>query len=630
MEENYKKYLELLGEKYPTVQSVCTEIINLNAILNLPKGTEHFMSDIHGEYEAFEHIMNNCAGEVRDKVDMIFRHTMTKQQRREICTLIYYPREKMAALREQGLIDVNWYKDHLKKLIEIAKVLSSKYTRSKVRKAMPEDFKYIIDELLHMQKDQDDNQINYHENILNTIIEVQNSEEFIVALSSLIKRLAVDHLHIVGDIFDRGEHPDLVMDKLMEHHSLDIQWGNHDALWMGAAAGSDACMATVIRNNLKYNNIRMLENGYGISLRTLTLFAEKTYTNMEPMEAALKAISIILFKLEGQIVMRHPEYRMDDSMLLHKIDYERGTVTIEEKEYELNDMDFPTIDENDCYSLTPDEKILVKDLRKSFMESKTLRDHIEFLYANGSLYKCYNNNLLFHGCIPLDENGNFDKIHINEGEYSGKAYMDYAEKTARRAYFGKKDINSLDFMWYLWRGVKSPLSGRKIKTFERMFINDKSAWEEPQNPYYRFYEKEENCNMILQEFGIRPNMGHIINGHTPIKVRAGEKPVRAGGKLIIIDGGFCKAYHKTTGIAGYTLIYNSHSMRLMSHEPFESVEKAINENVDIQSERNKFETQEKRLMVKNTDIGRGILQQIYDLEELLQCYRQGEIKEKLQ
>ena len=630
MEENYKKYLELLGEKYPTIQSVCTEIINLNAILNLPKGTEHFMSDIHGEYEAFEHIMNNCAGEVRDKVDMIFRHTMTKQQRREICTLIYYPREKMEALREQGIIDVNWYKDHLKKLIEIAKVLSSKYTRSKVRKAMPEDFKYIIDELLHMQKDQDDNQIIYHENILNTIIEVQNSEEFIVALSSLIKRLAVDHLHIVGDIFDRGEHPDLVMDKLMEHHSLDIQWGNHDALWMGAAAGSDACMATVIRNNLKYNNIRMLENGYGISLRTLTLFAEKTYTNMEPMEAALKAISIILFKLEGQIVMRHPEYKMDDSMLLHKIDYETGTVTIEGKEYALNDMDFPTIDENDCYSLTPDEKTLVKDLRKSFTESKTLRNHIEFLYANGSLYKCYNNNLLFHGCIPLDENGNFDRVHMGGIEYSGKAYMDYAEKMARRAYFGKKDISSLDFMWYLWRGVKSPLSGRKIKTFERMFINDKSAWEEPQNPYYRFYEKEETCNMILQEFGIRPNMGHIINGHTPIKVRAGEKPVRAGGKLIVIDGGFCKAYHKTTGIAGYTLIYNSHSMRLMSHEPFESVEKAINENVDIQSERNKFETQEKRLMVKNTDIGRGILQQIYDLEELLQCYRQGEIKEKLQ
>ena len=374
----------------------------------------------------------------------------------------------------------------------------------------------------------------------------------------------------------------------------------------------------------------MLENGYGISLRTLTLFAEKTYTNMEPMEAALKAISIILFKLEGQIIMRHPEYKMDDSMLLHKIDYEKGTVTIEGKEYELNDMEFPTIDENDCYRLTPDEKVLVKDLRKSFTESKTLRSHIEFLYANGSLYKCYNNNLLFHGCIPLDENGNFDRITMSGNEYSGKAYMDYAERVARRAYFGKKDINSLDFMWYLWRGVKSPLSGRKIKTFERMFINDKSAWEEPQNPYYRFYEKEETCNMILQEFGIRPNMGHIINGHTPIRVTEGEKPVRAGGKLIIIDGGFCKAYHKTTGIAGYTLIYNSHSMRLMSHNPFESVEKAINENVDIQSERNKFETQDKRLMVKNTDIGRGILQQIYDLEELLQGYRQGEIKEKLQ
>lgn len=629
MEKNYKKYLELLAEKYPTIQSVCTEIINLNAILNLPKGTEHFMSDIHGEYEAFEHIMNNCAGEIRDKVDMIFRHTMTKPQRREICTLIYYPREKMESLKEQGTLDVNWYKDNLKNLIEIAKVLSSKYTRSKVRKAMPEDFKYIIDELLHMQKDQDNNQIVYHENIINTIIEIQNSEEFIVALSSLIKRLAVDHLHIVGDIFDRGEHPDLVMDKLMEHHSLDIQWGNHDALWMGAAAGSDACMATVIRNNLKYNNMRMLENGYGISLRTLTLFAEKTYSNLEPMEAALKAITIILFKLEGQIIMRHPEYKMDDRMLLHKINYEKGTVEIDGKDYLLNDIDFPTVNEKDCYQLTPDEKVLVKDLRKSFTESKTLKSHIEFLYAKGSLYKCFNNNLLYHGCIPLDENGYFDKIYLGGKEYSGKSYLDYADKMARRAYFGKKDINYLDFMWYLWCGVKSPLSGRKMKMFERMFIDDKSTWNEPQNPYYRFYKDERICDMILNEFGIKPSVGHIINGHTPIKVTKGEQPVRANGKLVIIDGGFCKAYHKTTGIAGYTLIYNSHSMRLMSHEPFESVEKAINENVDIQSGRNKFETQSQRLMVKNTDIGRDILQQIYDLEELLKGYRQGDIKEKL-
>lgn len=628
MEENYKKYLELLAEKYPTIQAVCTEIINLNAILNLPKGTEHFMSDIHGEYEAFVHIMNNCAGEIRDKVDMIFRHTMTKQQRREICTLIYYPKEKLEEMKEQGEIDVNWYKETLKKLIEIAKVLSSKYTRSKVRKAMPEDFKYIIDELLHMQKDQDNNQIVYHENILNTIIEIYNSEEFIIALAELMKRLAVDHLHIVGDIFDRGSYPDRVMDRLMQHHSLDIQWGNHDVLWMGAAAGCDACIATVIRNNLKYDNMRMLENGYGISLRTLTLFAEKTYGNLEPMKAALKAISVILFKLEGQIILRHPEYNMEDSMLLHRIDFDKGTIVIQGETYSLNDMDFPTVDREKCYELTAEEKRLVKDLRKSFMESKTLREHIEFLYANGSIYKVFNNNLLYHGCIPLDENGKFDVIHLGGNTYSGKAYMDYADKMARRAFYSKKDVEALDFIWYLWRGVKSPLSGRKIKTFERMLIDDKSAWDEPRNPYYEFYNEEDTCNMILEEFGIKPSEGHIINGHTPVKVVEGEEPVRANGKLIIIDGGFCEAYHKTTGIAGYTLIYNSHSMRLMAHRPFENIKKAISDNLDIRSDRNKFETKEKRMLVKNTDIGRNILEQIFDLEELLKCYRLGEIKEK--
>lgn len=628
MEENYRKYLELLAEKYPTIQSVCTEIINLNAILNLPKGTEHFMSDIHGEYEAFTHIMNNCSGEVRDKADMIFRHTMTKQQRREICTLIYYPKEKLEEMKEQGKIDVKWYKETLKNLIEIAKVLSSKYTRSKVRKAMPEDFKYIIDELLHMQKDQDNNQIVYHENILNTIIEIYNAEEFIIALAALIKRLAVDHLHIVGDIFDRGSHPDRVMDTLMKHHSLDIQWGNHDMLWMGAAAGCDACIATVIRNNLKYDNIRMLENGYGISLRTLTLFAEKTYGSLEPMKAALKAISVILFKLEGQIILRHPEYKMDDSLLLDKIHYDEGTVDIQGKTYKLNDMDFPTVDRENCYQLTPEEKSLVKDLRKSFTESKTLKEHIEFLYANGSLYKVFNNNLLYHGCIPLDENGEFDVIHLCGNTYSGKSYMDYADKMARRAFYSQKDIDALDFVWYLWRGVKSPLSGRKIKTFERMLVDDESVWNEPRNPYYEFYNHEEVCNKILEEFGIKPSEGHIISGHTPVKVVEGEEPVRANGKLIIIDGGFCEAYHKTTGIAGYTLIYNSHSMRLMAHKPFENIEKAISDNLDIQSDRNKFEIKEKRVLVKNTDIGRKILEQIFDLKELLKCYRLGEIKEK--
>ncbi len=629
MEENYRKYLELLSEKYPTIQSVCTEIINLNAILNLPKGTEHFMSDIHGEYEAFVHIMNNCAGEVRDKVDMIFRHTMTKEQRRQICTLIYYPREKMELMREEGAIDAVWYKSTLQNLIEIAKVLSSKYTRSKVRKAMPEDFKYIIDELLHMQKDQDNNQVVYHDNILNTIIEIENAEEFIVALSSLIKRLAVDHLHIVGDIFDRGEHPDLVMDMLMEHHSIDIQWGNHDILWMGAAAGSDACIATVVKNNLKYHNMRMLESGYGISLRTLTLFAEKTYPGLEPMEAALKAITIIMFKLEGQVILRHPEYNMNDRLMLNKINYDDGTIELEGKLCQLNDTDFPTINRNDCYALTKEEKFVIKDLRRSFMESKTLHNHVDYLYSKGSIYICYNNNLLFHGCVPLKDNGEFDELFFGGKVYSGRDYLDYADKMARRAYYSGKNINCLDFMWYLWCGDKSPLAGRKIKAFERTFIADKELWREPKNPYFEFYKQEETCNKILDEFGIKPQDGHIINGHTPVQAGKGESPVKANGKLIIIDGGFCKAYHQTTGIAGYTLIFNSHSMRLMSHRPFESIEKAINDNVDIKSSRNKFETKDERLMVKNTDNGKNIIRQIYDLEELLKGYREGDFKERV-
>ena len=624
-----KRYLQLLSEKYPTIQSVCTEIINLNAILNLPKGTEHFMSDLHGEYEAFCHLLNNCAGEVRDKVDRMFSDIMTKEERKEICTLIYYPKEKMNLLRQEDKLTDGWYRDNLKKLINIAKKFSSKYTRSKVRKAMPQDYRYIIDELLHMQEDEDNNQIVYHEKILDTIISIKNAEEFIEALSTLIKRLAVDHLHIVGDVFDRGEHPDDILDLLMEHHSIDIQWGNHDILWMGATAGSDACIATTIRNNIQYNNMQMLENGYGISLRTLTLFAERLYPDMEPMKAALKAISVILFKLEGQIISRHPEYNMDDRRLLHKINYENGTIQIEGKTYEMNDVNFPTVDRENPYELSSEEKQLVKELRRMYVNNKRLKQHIEFLYAKGSMYCCFNNNLLYHGCVPLDEDGNFAVIKLNDKNYKGKDYLDYADKMARKAYFNKNNQDELDFMWYLWCGEKSPLSGRKIKTFERTFIDDKNAWNEPKNPYYDFYKDEKTCNMILHDFDMYSPMSHIINGHTPIRVTKGEKPVHANGKLIIIDGGFCKAYHDTTGIAGYTLIYNSHSMRLMSHQPFESIETALEENKDIESTADRIETIDKRVMVRDSDIGKNIKKQIKELEELLEGYRQGEIKERV-
>jgi len=618
-----QKYILLLAEKYPTQQEVCREIINLNAILNLPKGTEHFMSDLHGEHEAFLHILNNCSGVIKEKVDRLFAEQLSNKERQEICTLIYYPDEKLSMIREEGKDNSEWYRMILNELIEIAKMLSSKYTRSKVRKALPKEFGYIIDELLHVQQDEDDNQVRYHQKILETIININNSDAFIIALAGLIKRLAVDHLHIVGDIFDRGPHADRIVDLLMNYHSLDIEWGNHDILWMGAAAGSEACIANVIRNNIKYHNIEMLENGYGISLRSLTLFAEHTYPCQEPMEAALKAISIIMFKLEGEVILRNPEYKMEERRLLHQIDYENQRIAIEGKTYNINDAEFPTIDREKPYKLSEEEAQVVHELKMAFRNSRRLQKHIEFLYVKGGMYKRCNNNLLFHGCVPLDTDGNFDTIVFDGKIYQGKSYLDYAEKMARKAFFEKKQNRNLDFMWYLWCGRKSPLSGRNIKTFERTFINDAAAWKEESNPYYNFYYEEKVCKMILREFELYFEGAHIINGHTPVRTEEGEEPIRANGRLIVIDGGFCKEYHKTTGIAGYTLIYNSHGMRLKAHQPFENIQKALRENKDIESDSKTFETGNKRLMVADTDIGKKIQKDIDDLQRLLEAYRQG-------
>lgn len=623
--EEKRKYLKLLGEKYPSIPAVCREIINLKAILNLPKGTEHFMSDLHGEYEAFYHLLNNAAGVIKEKVDMIFVTRLSPRERQEICTLVYYPAEKLRRLKEQHVVTPYWYKLTLKNLTELAKLLSSKYTRSKVRKALPEEFSYIIDELLHAQPDEDNNQYVYHEKIIDTIIDIGSADAFIEALAKLIKRLAVDHLHIVGDIFDRGSSADHIIELLMQYHSLDIEWGNHDILWMGAACGSEACIANVLRNNIKYNNIEILENAYAISLRSLTLFAEKTYPDLPPMKAALKAISVILFKLEGQIIMRHPEYEMVDRLLLDKMDLQKGTVRIGKEEYALNDTYFPTLQSGDIYLLTEEEKQVMEDLKSAFCNSQVLRTHVEFLYEKGSIYRCYNGNLLFHGCIPLDENGEFDGMKINGRIYRGREYMDYAQRTARLAFYEPNE-SRLDFMWYLWCGKKSPLSGRNIKTFERTFIMDEKAWLEEKNPYYRFYQQESVCTRILDAFGLHSPMSHIINGHTPIKVADGESPVKANNRLVVIDGGFCKAYQKTTGIAGYTLIYNSHGMRLKAHQPFESIQKVLEENKDIESTSNFFELEPERVMIKDTDNGKKILETIRDLELLLAAYRRGTIQ----
>lgn len=625
MEED-RIWIKLMAEKYPTKQAVCREIINLNAIINLPKGTEHFMSDLHGEYESFLHILNNCSGVIREKVDALWEDKLSLIERDEICTLIYYPRQKMNRMKQKRGIPEEWYRMMLNYLIELAKVVSSKYTRSKVRKALPEDFGYIIDELLHFMPDEDGNQITYHNKILDTIIGIGDSEEFIVALAELIKRLAVDHLHIVGDLFDRGDSADKILDLLMNYHSLDIEWGNHDILWMGAAAGSEACIASVIRNNVKYNNLQILENGYGISLRSLTLFAEKTYPDLPPMKAAVKAISVILFKLEGQIISRHPEYEMEERLLLHKVDYENGTVESEGTVYKMSDTFFPTVDKEAPYELSEEEKLVMEDLKFAFLNNERLQRHISFMYEKGSMYKCYNDNLLYHGCIPLNEEGNFDGMKVDGRIYMGKAYLDYAEKLARRAHTKNPRQKDLDFMWYLWCGRKSPLSGRNVKTFERSFIEDKAAWVEETNPYYKHYYNERTCNMILREFGLYSSISHIINGHTPVKTGKGEKPVRANGKLIVIDGGFSKAYHKTTGIAGYTLIYNSHGMRIKAHQPFESVEKVLEENKDIESNSRMFETEAKRVLVGDTDAGKEMKEDIKMLHKLLAYYQQGHME----
>ena len=615
------KYLKLLKQNYSTSQSVIREIINLSAIINLPKGTEFFLSDIHGEYEAFLHIMNNCSGVIKEKVDLIFKDVLSEFDRQELCTLIYYPREKMTILSETGRIDDDWYTMTLNYLIQLAKLLSSKYTRSKVRKALPEDYAYIIDELLHAQKNEDTNKVSYHRHILQTIIDLDDADEFIIALSSLIKRLAVDHLHIVGDIFDRGGSADKIIDLLMNYHSLDIEWGNHDILWMGAACGNDACICNVIRNNLKYGNVEILENAYGISLRPLMLFGMSKYGIKDGIQAALAAIKVILFKLEGQLIKSHPEYGMDDRLLLEHINPTDGTVNIEGKEIPLKTNVFPTLDVNNPYELSDEENEIVLKLHRSFVSGQRLNKHIKFLYDKGSMYNVYNRNLIFHGCVPVDDNGIFDMLFINGKYYHGKALLDICEEKARAAYIDNPNTDDVDFMWFLWGGEKSPLCGRVVKTFERDYIENKNFWKEKSNPYYSKYYDESFCSQILHEFGLYDVHSHIINGHTPVHAVDGENPVRANEKLFVIDGGFCRSMNKTTGIAGYTLIFNSHGLRLKAHTPFTSVEDALMNNTDIESESEIIEKDVYRMFVRDTDIGKRLQEDIADLKKLLDNYR---------
>ena len=624
------RYLQRLAELYPTIGKASTEIINLQSILNLPKGTEHFLSDIHGEYEAFSHVLRNGSGAVRKKIDDVFGHTLSNSDKRSLATLVYYPKEKIAYVKKKESDMQNWYKITLYRLIEVCKTTASKYTRSKVRKALPSDYAYVIEELITEKAEVLDKEA-YYDSIVDTIIDIGRAENFIIALAELIQRLVVDHLHVLGDIYDRGPGPHFIMDRLMDYHSLDIQWGNHDILWMGAAAGNRACIATVIRNNLKYDNMKILENSYGISLRNLTLFAEKIYPGIDPMKAALKEISVLLFKLEGQVILRNPDYKMEDKLLLHKVDVARQTVEIDGREYDIKEETFPTVNfaaENleDVYRLTEEEEQVVEGLEMAFVNSIRLRQHIDFLYKKGSMYRIFNNNLLYHGCVPLDESGNFEGVVFGKKRYRGRDYLDYAEHIARRAWSKDAKEKDKDFMWYLWCGRKSPLSGRNIKTFERTYVKDEATWHEESNPYYRFYEEEKVCNMILHEFGLYSERSHIINGHTPVRTSKGEHPVRANGRLMVIDGGFCKSYHKTTGIAGYTLIFNSHGIRIKSHQPFQSVFAALTENKDIESKSELVETEKERLMVRDTDTGKKIKEDVEALKMLLRAYREGDLE----
>ena len=646
-------YLRLLSKQYPTVQSAGTEIIRLQAILNLPKGTEHFMSDIHGEHEAFLHILNSGSGEVKEKLEELFGNAMTQRDRNDLATLIYYPQSKIALVADETENLEEWYRLTIHRLVDLCRYVSTKHTRSKVRSYMNPDYRQILDELIHLAEEGGSRKDQY-ENIISTIIQIGQAADVIEAISDVIKSLVVDQLHIVGDIFDRGPRADIVMDSLMKAHNVDIQWGNHDVLWMGAASGSRTLVATVLSNSIRYNNLDVIETGYGISLRPLSIFANEVYKDCDTEQFKVKltgtdadqytekdkllsarmykAITIILFKLEGQKILRRPEFGMSDRLLLDKIDYENKTITIGDKTYPMLDVDFPTVDPANPYELTEEELHVITQLTDSFRHSEKLQKHTRYLYSKGGLYKVINQNLLFHGCIPMNNDGSLMTFTIGGKERSGKRFLDYAEKTARKAYYDKRGSEErqfgLDFLWWLWAGRNSPIFGRdRMTTFERRFIADKDTWTEPKNAYYTYYQDPAVCDLLLKEFGLDGEHCHIINGHVPVRVKKGESPIKAGGKLLVIDGGFSKAYQSTSGIAGYTLIYNSRHYRMVSHQPFAGKWNAVHKNDDIANESVIFEKMETRMRVSMTDEGAELQTRVDDLMLLLEAYRTGAVTE---
>lgn len=644
-------YLRLLARQFPTIQAASTEIINLSAYLQLPKGTEHFISDIHGEYEAFAHVLKNGSGSIKRKIEDIFGNSLIEREKRELATLIYYPEQRLPLIEQKMGADIDeWYRVTLFRLIRLCRAVSSKYTRSMVREALPAGFAAIIEELLHIQEDEH-NRHAYFQRIIDTVVEIGRSRAFVVCLAELVQRLEIARLHVIGDVFDRGPGAHRIMDRLLAYHAVDMQWGNHDIVWMAAAAGSAACMANVIRVSLRYGNIETVENGYAISLLPLASFALEAYGD-DPCEhffprsfgelddldddARLvaqmhKAITIIQFKLEAKVIRRRPDFNMEDRLLLHHVDYKKGTIRLNEQTYSLRDTHFPTIDPQDPYRLTERERSVVDKLKLSFASSEKLQDHGHFLCTHGGMYLAYNGNLLYHGCIPMNSDGSFAAFTYNGREFRAKAYMDWLEQRVRQGFFAgdaERRQFGRDIMWYLWCGSHSPIFGKeKMATFERYFIPAKETQTEAMNPYYQYRDQEETVMRILEAFDLEPAGSHIVNGHVPVKVKRGESPVKAGGRLIVIDGGFSKAYQGKTGIAGYTLIYNSYGLLLAAHEAFDSTRMAVREEADIHSQTDILETNYQRLRVRDTDEGREIQQRINELKCLLDAYRAGLIKE---
>jgi len=642
-------YLELLSNDYPSIRSVSTEIINLRAILKLPKGTEHFVSDLHGEYEAFLHVLRNASGVIKNKIDMLYATSLSEQERKLLATLVYYPEQKLYHLRQQGILTDEWFTLTLYRLVELCRKVASKYTRSKVRKAMPRDFSYILDELLHTS-DAEINKHEYYTQIIRSIIDVGRAEDFAIALGNLIRRLSIDHLHVLGDVFDRGPRADIIMDELLRYHSIDFQWGNHDIEWIGAAAGHTACIANVIRNSLRYNNFDVIEIGYGINTRPLANFALDVYAD-DPCEQFIpldshkkairsndahltakmhKAIAIIQFKLEGQIIDAHPEYDMQSRKLLECINPDEGTVRIGGCDYPLTDKLFPTVDFADPYKLTDAEKMVISSLRRSFVHSEKLQQHMSFMISKGGMYKIYNGNLLFHGCIPLTDSGELDTVNFFGYDMKGKSYLDAADKAVRKLFISKSETPESDFLWYLWCGKKSPLFGKdSFATFESYFTAEPSLLKENKNHYYSHIEDTSVCDMIFTQFGLDPALAHIINGHVPVKTGKGESPIKANGKLYVIDGGFSKPYQETTGIAGYTLISNSYGFSITSHQPFTSVNDVIENDFDLHSAKIMTEHNFERKLVADTDNCIRLRHKIQILSELLDAYKKGLIRERV-